>query len=35
VTGNTLSRLGIVMQDAEIGVVKQAPQVPDVVPAKK
>ncbi|MCU1284741.1 MAG: outer rane efflux protein [Acidobacteriales bacterium] len=35
VTGNTLSRLGIVMEDAEVGVVKQAPQVPDVVPAKK
>jgi outer membrane protein len=33
VTGNTLSRLGIVMQDAEVGVVKQAPQVPDVVPS--
>jgi outer membrane protein len=33
VTGNTLTRLGIVMGDAEVGVVKQLPQVPDVVQA--
>jgi outer membrane protein len=35
VTGNTLSRLGIVMGDAEVGVVKQLPQVPDVAPATR
>jgi outer membrane protein TolC len=35
VTGNTLSRLGIVMGDAEVGVVKQLPQVPDVAPAAR
>jgi outer membrane protein len=33
VTGNTLSKLGIVLNDAEAGVVKQVPQVPDVVTA--
>jgi outer membrane protein TolC len=35
VTGSTLGRLGIVMGDAEVGVVKQLPQVPDVAPATR
>jgi outer membrane protein TolC len=33
VTGDTLTKLGIVLNDAEAGVVKQVPQVPDVVTA--
>ncbi|MCU1312186.1 MAG: outer rane efflux protein [Candidatus Angelobacter sp.] len=33
VTGDTLTKLGIVLNDAEAGVVKQTPQVPDVVTA--
>jgi outer membrane protein TolC len=33
VTGNTLSRLGISMSDAEVGSVEKMPSAPDVAPA--